>query len=230
MITYLILGVAILVGLLLAGRWFIQANSAQIAVVVRWGALVLGAFFLIFILVSGRLSWLPALLFAALPWLHRLRAVATLRKNMTGSTPGQSSSVETRYLHMSLDHDTGVMDGEVIAGTLAGRKLRELDEEQLLALLRECNDDEQSCQLLGAYLDRMHGAEWRDQGGSTPAGVGNAMSVEEAREVLGIDAEASTKEVEEAYRKLMLKMHPDRGGSAWLAAKINRAREVLLQS
>lgn len=230
MITYLILGVAILVGLLLAGRWFVQANSAQIAVVVRWGALVLGTFFLIFILVSGRLSWLPALLFAALPWLHRLRTMATLRKNMTGSTPGQSSSVETRYLHVSLDHDTGIMDGEVISGTLAGRKLRELDEEQLLALLRECNDDEQSCQLLGAYLDRMHSAEWRDQGGSTAAGVGNAMSVEEAREVLGINAEASTQEVEEAYRKLMLKMHPDRGGSAWLAAKINRAREVLLQS
>jgi len=229
-ITYLILGVAILVGLLLVSRWFVRANSAQIAVIVRWGALVLGAFFLIFILVSGRLSWLPALLFAALPWLHRLRAISTMRKNMAGSTPGQSSSVETPYLHVSLDHDTGVMDGEVISGTFAGRKLRELDQEQLLALLRECNDDEQSCQLLKAYLDRMHSAEWREQRGSTATGVGNSMSLEEAREVLGIDAEASTQEVEEAYRKLMLKMHPDRGGSAWLAAKINRAREVLLQS
>ena len=230
MIAYLILGVSILAGLLLVGRWFVQANPAQLAVIVRWSALMLGALFLIFIMIAGRWNWLPALLFVALPWLHRLRAISTMRKNMAGPTPGQSSGAETQFLHVSLDHDTGAMDGEIVAGTFAGRRLSELGQEQLLVLLRECSGDEDSYQILEAYLDRVHGAEWREKAGSAPSGVDGAMSADEAREILGVDGGASAQEVEEAYRRLMLKMHPDHGGSDWLAAKINRAREVLLQS
>ena len=85
----------------------------------------------------------------------------------------------------------------------------------------------QSRQLREAYLDRVHGTAWRES--AAPAGADGAISADEAREILGVGNDASNDEVEEAYRRLMLKMHPDQGGSDWLAAKINRAREVLLR-
>lgn len=227
MIAYLVLGLTGLAGLLLIGRWFVQADPKQLAAIVRWSALVLGALFVIFVMISGRWNWLPAALIALLPWIHRMRMLSTMRKNVSGPTPGQSSEVETRFFHMALNHDTGAMDGEVVAGAFAGRRLGELGLPQLLALLGECGGDEQSRQLLEAYLDRVHGAEWREA--AAPAGADSGMSADEAREILGVGNDASNDEVEDAYRRLMLKMHPDQGGSDWFAAKINRAREVLLR-
>ena len=54
------------------------------------------------------------------------------------------------------------------------------------------------------------------------------MSKAEARDVLGVDATASRKEIEAAYRDLIVKNHPDHGGSDWIAAQLNQARDTLL--
>ena len=104
--------------------------------------------------------------------------------------------------------------------------------EQLLLLLEECSDDEESLALLQAYLDRVHGDEWRQQAGPREQrqqpGPSDEMNREEALQVLGLSADASEEEIIEAHRRLMQKMHPDRGGSAYLAAKINLAKDTLL--
>jgi preprotein translocase subunit Sec63 len=60
-------------------------------------------------------------------------------------------------------------------------------------------------------------------------GKSSGMDVAEAREILGIGANASAREIRTAYRKMMQKNHPDQGGSAYLAGKINEARDILLQ-
>lgn len=62
--------------------------------------------------------------------------------------------------------------------------------------------------------------------GNTPAS--SDMTVKEALAVLGLSAGASREEIVDAHRRLIQRMHPDRGGSDWLAARINTAKSVLL--
>ena len=54
------------------------------------------------------------------------------------------------------------------------------------------------------------------------------MSFEEAYAILGLSSGADAEAIKEAHRRLMVKLHPDHGGSDYLATKINRARDVLL--
>jgi hypothetical protein len=147
---------------------------------------------------------------------------------------GQSSSVTTPFLRMTLDHDTGAMSGTILAGRFAGMRLDELGITELLALLRECRaEDEEGARLLEAYLDRLH-PDWRERLRGAQPGAGAArpaagdISVEEAYAILGLAPGASVEEIKEAHRRLMVKLHPDHGGSDYLATQINRARDVLL--
>ena len=190
-------------------------------------------------LVTGRLQPLFALALAAIPVLMRvvsllqtaqmLKSLGNAFKSARGPTPGQSSGVSTRYLHMSLDHDSGELDGRVLEGRFRGRRLDDLPLDALLELLAECQrEDAESCPLLESYLDRVHGPDWRRGAQeATPAGT---MSHAEACEILGLSPGASHEEVVAAHRRLMQKLHPDRGGSDYLAAKLNEAKEVLLRS
>jgi hypothetical protein len=147
-------------------------------------------------------------------------------------TPGQRSKVQTSLLSMELDHDTGHMDGEVLAGPFAGRKLSALSASELAQFHRECSAAaDQSRALLEAWLDRVRPG-WREEwqpGQSGAARTETAMSREEAYAVLGLKPGAGRDEIRAAHRRLMKEFHPDRGGSDYLAAKINRAKDVLLQ-
>jgi hypothetical protein len=153
-------------------------------------------------------------------------------KGAAGPSTGGASDVETRFLRMSLNHDTGAMDGVVLEGASKGRRLSELGLGALMDLLTLCRaQDDQSASVLEAYLDRVHGDGWRDASHGAGAGHGgetSRMSASEAREILGIGADAGRDEIIEAHRRLMQKNHPDRGGSTYLAAKINQAKEILI--
>jgi len=134
---------------------------------------------------------------------------------------------------MSLDHETGEMDGRVLTGRHAGRTLSELNLEELHEIAREFRGDPESSRLLESYLDRAHPA-WRDDveadaadGHGAPPGSGG-VDPKEAYEILGLEPGASETEVREAHRRLMKQVHPDRGGSAALAAKINEAKDRIL--
>ncbi len=78
-----------------------------------------------------------------------------------GKSAGQKSKVTTSLLSMELDHDSGDMDGEVLAGPAKGRQLSVLNPEELLAFHRLCaKAKDQSLSLLEAWLDRQRSG-WR---------------------------------------------------------------------
>jgi DnaJ-domain-containing protein 1 len=150
----------------------------------------------------------------------------------TQKTPGQVSQVRSAFLEMELDHDTGAMRGRVLAGRFAGVPLDALDSPTLVRLLGEI--DEESQALLTAYLDR-RSPGWREnaQAGDAAGEIGPArsgkMTEEEAYQVLGLQPGASAEEIGRAHRVLMKKLHPDQGGSTYLAARVNQAKDVLLR-
>lgn len=152
----------------------------------------------------------------------------------TRSAPsdGQTSRVRTAWVEMELDHDSGDMRGTILQGAYAGRLLSDLDRNALLAFCAEANADPDSKRLLEAYLDRTFGPDWRQKEEprrEEPPPRGRAgMSRAEALIVLGLDEGASDDEIRDAHRRLMKMYHPDLGGSDYLAAKVNEAKDVLL--
>ncbi|MDP6692480.1 MAG: molecular chaperone DnaJ [Alphaproteobacteria bacterium] len=239
MIGYFILGVCLLGALGLMGKLLLNADPKVLAKALRYLGFAVCAALALFFLLTGRFALGLPLAFAAFAFLRRW-ALPKLGPRMSrgpASSTGRSSNVETAYLRMTLDHDSGAMRGEVLQGTFAGRDLSELNREQLLDLLDECRRrDGEAAQLLEAYLDRTQDSDWRqdasghdgDYAGQTARAQGS-MTEEEAREVLGLDINPSPSEIREAHKRLMLKLHPDKGGSSYLAAKINQAKDLLLR-
>ena len=167
------------------------------------------------------------LIFIGVTWWRRTRAMSPI-----SPAGGKTSTVRSNFLEMELDHDTGELDGRILGGTREGNRLSLLREDELLSLHQEFSSDPDSLALLESFLERYHPG-WRDRvkseasdwsGSADPA----RMSREEASEILGVSLDASREEIIDAWRRLIKRMHPDSGGSAFLAAKINAAKSVLL--
>ena len=134
-------------------------------------------------------------------------------------------------MEMRLDHDSGAMTGTILAGAYAGRAVETLSRPELMSLRQElARDDPDGVSLLEAYLDRRF-AGWReaDEGQRQRRGSAGAMSRREALEVLGLAEGAGAADIIRAHRTLMKKFHPDHGGSTTLAARVNQAKDVLMQ-
>jgi hypothetical protein len=179
----------------------------------------------------GDRAWLWVAFVGLLPWVSRLRMLGRLSKAARGPSRGRHSEVKTRYVAMTLHHDSGDMDGEVLEGEFVGRRLSGLTQEEIVMIWREARRDDQSVKVLEAYLDRTYGESWGDSGtadGSRQTAPGGPMSLEEAYKILGLGPGASEQEIGQRHRDLMKKMHPDHGGSDYLASRINEAKDTLL--
>lgn len=230
---YFLLGLLTLGLALFAVRSFSQANPAVLArrlrLVAGWGLLALA----LVVMIRGTLSF--AFPLAALGWwvLDGSRGINWGGWPGRGSgRSGQTSRVVTEHLEMELDHTTGAMHGRVLKGFFAGRDIGDLKPVELAHLWQDCRYvDPASAQLVEAFLDRIH-PSWREDMARAeqdqPRGPDGQMSVEEALDILGLEAGASEAAIRQAHRELMLKLHPDRGGSTYLASKINEAKDTLL--
>ena len=230
---YLLGGFAILTGFLMLVYLFVNADPARLARGLKVTGIIIAVIAVATLAISGRLAALLMPVAMLMPLLIRVRSILD---RFRPPAAGQTSTVATAFLRMTLDHDTGSMTGTILRGRFSGMRVEELGSVELLALLRECRaEDEEGARLLEAYLDRVH-PDWREElageragassGGARPAG--GDMTVEEAYAILGLAPGADAEAIKEAHRRLMIKLHPDHGGSDYLATKINRARDVLL--
>lgn len=203
---------------------------------IKLGLAVTAAIALVLTL-TGRLHWLgiaaTGLLVALrqlLPTLIRLFPMLAARHAQGQGGPGQAqtSTVETALLRMQLAHDSGDLQGEVLGGSFAGWRLADMDRQQLEELFAYCRrEDEESARLLDSYLQqRFPGETFGRQQAST--GASGDMNRKEALAILGLEEDAGREDIVAAHRKLIQKLHPDRGGNDYLAAKINQAKDFLL--
>jgi DnaJ domain len=229
--AYLILGLAALAIGLLVLRALARANPTKVARRITVGGGVVS------LLAAGVLA-LRGLAPVAIPlamlgsWLLWGSTSGPWGGGRARKSQGQTSRIVTDHLEMELDHDTGEMRGRVLKGLFADRNIESLTPADMALLWQDCRiTDPQSAQIIEAYLDRVH-ATWRDdvaRGESKMGrGPGGRMTPKEAIEILGLAPGASEDEIRSAHRDLMLKLHPDRGGSTYLAAKINEAKDVAL--
>lgn len=187
----------------------------------------------IFFAVTGRILVAIPLALVALSFIRRWKYSLPSSAQSASPSSGQKSEVETFYLKMALDHDTGAVDGTVLRGEFEGQKLSELDLGDVLKLLSLYRqDDPQSGALIETFLDRIYGDSWResnDNASHVDADEDSGlMTHDEALHILGLKHGATIEEIKRAHHRLMLKIHPDKGGSTYLASKINQAKELLL--
>ena len=177
---------------------------------------------------TGRLALAVPLGIAGLSLLGLWPGMAAFGKR---ARRRRTSRVRSAFLEMELDHDSGAMRGRILAGRHEGMWLDALETTTLVGLLGEI--DEESRALLAAYLDR-RAPGWREHAqGDATAGQGGPprgpMTQEEAYQILGLEPGASAEDIHRAHRALMKRLHPDQGGSTYLAARVNEAKDVLLR-
>jgi DnaJ-domain-containing protein 1 len=230
----LILGGAVLFLLLWAVKAFSKADPKQAARLIRLMGGAAALIFAAFLLLRGEIGLavpVGAVGLGLLGWVSSWPATFRAR---TQKSAGQVSRVRTAFLEMELDHDNGKMRGRVVAGRHERAELDTLDLPTLLSLFSEFDGD--SRDLLAAYLDRREPG-WREHAqGDAAAGASGPrtarsgkMSEEEAYQILGIEAGSSAQDITRAHRSLMKKLHPDQGGTTYLAARVNEAKDVLLR-
>jgi hypothetical protein len=233
----LVIGLILLFLLLQAIKQFGRMDAATAARIVRHGGGVLGMIGALLMLLRGRVGLAAAIAgmmanFAG--WKTTGGGGPSGFSNVgggAGSRPGRASSARSAMVEMRLDHDSGAMTGKVLSGAYAGRAVETLSRPELISLRQELVlDDPDGASLLEAYLDRRF-AGWReaDQGQRQRRGGDGAMSRRQAFEVLGLSESASAADIIRAHRTLMKKFHPDHGGSTALAARVNQAKDVLMQ-
>jgi hypothetical protein len=229
---FFLLGLAALLLSLLLLRGFTMANPHVLVAQLRMGAGIVALVGAGFLVLRGLVGYAVSLAALGAWLLWGTGAMPWRDWGEEQKSPGQTSRVTTEHLEVELDHDSGEMRGRVLQGPFAGRLLEDLSPLEMAELWRVCRfADPQSTRILEAYLDRIH-PDWREDmartEGEAPARASAKMSRAQALDILGLGADATADDIRRAHRELMLKLHPDRGGSTFLAAQINEAKELLL--
>jgi len=244
--TALLLGTVVVVAIFFLLKWYTDADVKKIKASAKWTGVTILVIGIAVLAATGRLGAAIALLMGFAVWAMRVFQMFSMARHFGGmfrtfgfgaglgaGGPGPGASqVTSAFFDMSLDLGSGHMDGVVTAGRAKGKRLSGMGLAELTGLLQEVGSDPDSAQLLEAFLDRNH-PDWRETTNAGPAGPppasSGAMTRDEAYRILGLPDGAGAPEIKTAYRRLMAQMHPDKGGSDYLAAKVNQAKDFLLK-
>jgi ABC-type multidrug transport system fused ATPase/permease subunit len=237
---------ALLLGLVMVGavvlllKWYVDADVKRLKASLRWTGVLLGLLLIVGLAATGRLGPALGMLVAFMAWLWRVFGWVQMLRQIGGMFGGwrfgrggagaSRSDAQSAFLAMSLDHATGALDGEVLKGRFRGQRLSTLTLPDLKDMLTEVAAEPDSLSLLEAYMDRRF-PEWREDPQAQANGRVSAPGLDEAEalRILGLAPGATPDDINAAYRRLMAQLHPDRGGSDYLAAKVNAARDLLLK-
>ncbi|HAA91239.1 MAG TPA: hypothetical protein DCS82_12475 [Rhodospirillaceae bacterium] len=237
--TWVLAGVLLLGLFLLLARWYVTAEPRDVLKVLR----VLGIIFALVVIglaiASGRLGMLWLVLLGLLPWMGRLRALNRQAADLRGPAKGQHIDRRTDFVVVYLNRDTGDMDGRVLQGPQAGKLLSELSIDALITLYEAASlEDPESAAILEAYLDRMHGVQWREKSKIAdaaelphdgPALLEQSMSRADAYAALGLQPGAPKSEIERAVQEMVETGHPDPAKAEEIIAKARRAKAILIE-
>lgn len=237
----LLLGVVLLIAIFWFMGYYSRAKTAELKKQLTITGIGIGILIVIVLAATGRLAPALALVAGLAAWGMRVFQLFQVGKQFHGMFKGaarkftgeaEESEVKSAFFRMNLEHGTGNLDGQVLKGSFTGRRVSSMTLNELMALYTECRGDPDSAALLEAFLDRSY-PDWRGggagEGGEKSRAVAReSMSKDEACRVLGVAKDAGEDEIKAAYRKLMAQLHPDKGGSDYLAAKVNAAKETLL--
>ena len=230
MFVRLLLALILLVGVMWFMSWYAKAPAENRNSAIKKGLLYFVAIALMLLVITGRIPILFAAVSAAIPFFHRLMAFRGIF-GILGRFAGQKfgpTTLTTAWLIVEYDLAKRSLDATVTKGQLIDKKLSELSDTELNTLLAQVKEDFQSRAAVNAYLMARQGSAYSQQNGpnsSTEAQI----SVVQAYEILGLEQNASHEQIKKAHKQLMQKIHPDRGGSSYLAAQINAAKDVLLK-
>lgn len=199
-------------------------------------ALYLVAGVILLLIATGRVHWITAIFAGIIPFMSRLiplalRVLPFLSQLQKQGSTGNTSKLQTRFLKLDLNQESGSITGEILSGLFAGKTLGELSHSEAQELLDYYQShDRESHKLLFAYLQhRNRGDSFQSGAGEESTARSGDMSRKEALEILGLEEGASQKDIATAHKKLMQRLHPDRGGSNYLAVKVNQAKALLME-
>lgn len=221
----------------IAGLWYWWSYQKNLADDKRKPFLWRSGFWLIlalavYFVVTGRMHWLGAGIAALVPLLRTLfvwgaRAGPLLR--LFGRFKTTPSQFKTSFLIVTINFANGSIDGEVISGNYEGKRLSELSADELKELSQQYKQtDRESFILLQAYMIRS-GSSSNQSDSQFKSNSFSVISNDEAYNILGLPTSASQEDIIKTHKRLMQRIHPDRGGSDYLAAKINAAKDQLIK-
>ncbi|MEQ9208807.1 MAG: hypothetical protein RLN96_03035 [Pseudomonadales bacterium] len=231
--------ILILIGAFIMWRRWKKTESREERKEFVYKGLVIGlVVFIIALAVFGRIDMLGAVFASVLLGLKYIIAflirhfpfIARIYGVTNGFGLGKKRNLNTEWLKIVIDFQSKQIDGEVLKGTYLGEKLKDMDEPSLQALLKECSTDTRSAYFLRMYMQQRFNGKYQSQGNSQASNQRGEMSTAEALEILGLKGSPTEKDIRDAHKRLIQRLHPDRGGNDFLASMINRARDHLLNS
>lgn len=187
----------------------------------------------LFAVFTGRMHWLGGVIAGVFALgkmgIRYLPLIKFLGKNNVFGNP----TFNTPHLKAQVDLQTGDVTGEVLAGPMEGKNIADLTNEELAELRSYYKDkDKRAYYLVYVVMQRRntqaHSQSNGQAGQKTFVDAGN-LAVSEAVQILGLEDNYSKDDVIAAHRRLIQKLHPDRGGNDYLASQVNLAKDTLLK-